>query len=224
MNGVVEMIDIKTLMLGELGANCYIITDHATGDTAVIDPGAFDPRIDAALEQIGYDKVKYILLTHGHFDHIGGVNEVAAKTGGKAKIAVGKDDLPMLGDSVKNMAYPFSMTTLAPIKCDITLSDNDKIMLGESEITVLSTPGHSKGSVCFLCGESLFTGDTLFARSAGRTDFPGGSYTELKASLKKLAALNGDYDVYPGHDRKTTLQRERESNYFITGEDYDSIY
>lgn len=222
--GCIGMIEIKSIMLGELGANCYVITDRATGDTAVIDPGAYNARLDSIIKEIGYDKVKYVLLTHGHFDHIGGVNEVVSGSGGKARVAIGRADIPMLTDSMKNLAYPFSMTTLDPIKHDITLDDNDKIMLGESEITVINTPGHSKGSVCFLCGDSLFTGDTLFAGSAGRTDFPGGSYREMKNSLARLAALKGDYKVYPGHDRASTLQRERESNIYITGVDYDSIY
>lgn len=218
------MIDVKTIMLGELGANCYIITDKASGDTAVIDPGAFDSRLDSVLKTIGYEKVKYILLTHGHFDHIGGVNDIVSNTECKAKVAIGMDDIPMLTDSVKNLAYPFSMITLKPINFDISLSDNDKIKLGESEITVISTPGHSKGSVCFLCDDCLFTGDTLFARSAGRTDFPGGSYTQLMKSFAKLAELDRDYKVYPGHERATTLNREKESNYYFIGADYDSIY
>lgn len=218
------MIEIKTIMLGELGANCYVITDKATGDTAVIDPGAFNGRIDNILKTIGYDRIKYILLTHAHFDHIEGVNEIVSHTNNKAKVAVGREDVPLLADSMKNLAYTFSFTVLDPIKCDIPLDDKDKIMLGESEITVITTPGHTRGSVCFLCGDSLFTGDTLFAGSAGRTDFPGGSYKQLKESLKKLASLKGDYRVYPGHETATTLQRERESNYYITGEDYDSLY
>ena len=218
------MIDTKIIMLGELAANCYIITDKATGESAVIDPGSFTARLNYLLEELSYDKIKYILLTHAHFDHIEVVNQIIKYTNGKAKVAVGREDIPLLSDSMKNLAFPFSMTTLDPIRCDIPLDDNDRIKLGESEITVITTPGHTKGSVCFLCGDSLYTGDTLFKGSAGRTDFPGGSYEQLKKSLKKLAALDGDYKVYPGHDRSTTLQRERESNYYITGEDYDSIY
>ena len=218
------MLNIKTLVLGEIAANCYIITDTATGESAVIDPGSFTSRLNSLLEDVGYDKIKYVLLTHAHFDHMEGVNEIIKRTDKKAKVAVGREDIPLLSDSMKNLAFMFSMRTIDLVKCDIPLDDNDIIKLGDSEITVITTPGHTKGSVCFLCGDCLFTGDTLFAGSAGRTNFPGGSFEQLKKSLSKLAALKGDYKVYPGHDRTTTLQRERESNYYITGEDYDSIY
>lgn len=218
------MIKFKKIMLGALAANCYVVVDKTTGKCAVIDPGEFNENLNSLLCEVGYDKIKYVLLTHAHFDHMGGVNEILARTGGKAKTAVGKEDIPLLSDSMTNLAYPFSLVTLDDIRCDIPLSDGDKLGLGESEFTVMATPGHTKGSVCFMCDDVIFTGDTLFAGSAGRTDFPSGSFDELKQSLSRLANLNGDYRICPGHDCSTTLQHERESNYYMVGESYDNIY
>lgn len=218
------MIKFKTLALGDLAANCYVVVDEPTGECAVIDPGAFNNKLDELLSEVGYDNIKYVLLTHAHFDHMSGTNEVVAHTGGKAKVAVGSADIPLLSDSMTNLAYPFSLTTLDEIPCDIPLKDNDKLSLGESEFTVISTPGHTKGSVCFMCDDVIFTGDTLFAGSAGRTDFPSGSYDELKKSLSRLSSLEGNYKICPGHDRATTLQHERESNLYMVGESYDNIY
>ncbi len=217
------MIDIKSVTVTELATNCYVVTDKATGDCAVIDPGELSPELDKTLSVIGYDKIRYILLTHGHYDHIGGTDAVLSKTGGKAEVAIGESDVPMLGDSFSNLSKFFSSSPLDSLKCNIALHDGDKITLGESVFNVIETPGHTKGSVCFICEDSIFSGDTLFYRSHGRTDFPTGSNMEMASSLKKLAALKGNYTVYPGHNITTTLEAERKYNPYI-GSNYDNIY
>lgn len=207
------MISIKSCALGMLGANCYVITDTASGESAVVDPGGYDKRIDRILSEIGYKNIKYILLTHGHFDHTDGANEILKRT--QAKLAIGKDDVRMLSDADENLSAPFSFGQSEKIKYDILLSDGDKIKLGESEIKVITTPGHSKGSVTFMCEDKLFTGDTLFKGSIGRTDFPSSNYADMTASLIKLAQLEGDFEVFPGHDSKTTLDNERARNPYL---------
>ena len=209
------MIKVETVEVTELATNCYIVTDEATGDTAVIDPGEFTKRLDRELSIIGYDKIKYILLTHGHFDHVGGVNEIVAKTNGKAEVAVAEKDIPILSNPVFNLSEGFTGVPLDNVKSDIALHNGDRITLGESVFRVLATPGHTVGSVCFICDDKIFSGDTLFYCSMGRTDFPTGDAKEMLVSLRKLASLSGNYTVYPGHNITTTLDFERKNNPYI---------
>ncbi len=212
------MINISSAMVGPLAVNCYIVTDEKTGKTAVIDPGGYSTELDAILKTVGYENIEYILLTHGHFDHIGGVPKVLSKTGGKAKIAIYESEAPFLSDGYKNLSSMFTGTPLEKITADILLRDGDKVTLGESEFDVIHTPGHTSGSVCYICSGDIFSGDTLFKRSAGRTDFPTGSAAQLMQSLKKLAALDGDYNVHPGHDRETWLDEERRMNPYLNND------
>ena len=209
------MINVKTVTVTDLATNCYIVTDEATGDCAVVDPGELNKRLDAELSKIGYDKVKLILLTHGHYDHIGGTNELLAKTNGKAEVAISEKDIPLLSNSVLNLSNYFTANPIDNIKSDIALHDRDHITLGESVFTVYATPGHTSGSVCFICDDKIFSGDTLFCRSQGRTDFPTGDDKAMSDSLKMLASLKGDYIVYPGHNMQTTLDYERKYNPYI---------
>ncbi len=218
------MIDIKTVLVSDLATNCYVVTDNATGDCAVIDPGDFTAELDKVLSKIGYEKLKYILLTHGHCDHIGGVSSILKKTEGKAEVAIGEKDVSMLEDPFSNLSRYFLSLPLEPVKCNVALHDGNVITLGESVFKIISTPGHTSGSVCFVCDDKIFSGDTLFYRSHGRTDFPTGSDKEMKESLDKLAALKGDYTVYPGHNLTTTLEDERLYNPYIGSNFYDNIY
>ena len=218
------MINVESVQVTELATNCYIVTDEVTGDCAVIDPGEFSPKLDKALSKIGYDKIKLVLLTHGHYDHIGGTNDLLAKTNNKAEVAISENDVPLLSNSFLNLSKFFTAKPLEDIKSDIALHDGDKITLGESVFTVISTPGHTSGSVCFVCDDKIFSGDTLFYRSHGRTDFPTGDEKAMLDSLNKLANLSGNYTVYPGHDMSTTLDSERKYNPYIGNNFYDNIY
>ena len=202
-------------LIGDMAVNCYIVTDIKTGKTAVIDPGYYTSLLDKTLREIGLENIEYILLTHGHFDHISGVNALLKETNGSAKVVIHTDEEKILRDPMKNLSAMFTNTPITNVKPDIFVKDGQMITLGESDIKVMHTPGHTPGSVCYIYGKSIFSGDTLFHRSAGRTDFPCGSSEQLMASLKRLAALEGDYDVYPGHNDTTTMNEERRYNPFI---------
>lgn len=209
------MISVKTYSVGALGTNAYVITDCDTNYTAVIDPGNTSVELTNALNEIGKENIKYILLTHGHFDHIGAVQEY--KEMFDAKVVISKLDEPFLSDNNLNLSAQF-LRGLEPVKADITLDDEDTVSLGNTNIRFILTPGHTCGSGCFVCEEDklIFSGDTLFYHSVGRTDFPTGNPTTLISSLGKLNLLQGDYKVFPGHDRSSTLSEERTHNpYFI---------
>lgn len=205
-------VTVDSLALGPVSANTYIITDDATGETAVIDAGACTEEL---LDKLKDKNVRYILLTHGHYDHILGVPALKAHTG--AEVLIHKADADCFWDTEKSLAsfdHSFSQT---PMKADRLLSDGDEIHLGDTVLSVLHTPGHTKGGVCYIDYQDrlIFSGDTLFCLTAGRTDFPGSSFEELMASLITLRNLPGDYIVYPGHNRATTLEHERVRNRYM---------
>lgn len=196
---------VKVMQVGPIGTNCYILEDDTTGKAAVIDPGDEAGRILKVLEE---DKVEveYILLTHGHYDHTTGVPELHRALP-QAKIYIHKADANGAGSQL----FPLAKQVEGLLYYD----DGDKLTLGSLTIEVIHTPGHSKGSVTLKVGDVLFSGDTLFAGSCGRTDLAGGSYAEIMASLKRLGQLEGDYHVCPGHDITSTLEQERRSNPFL---------
>lgn len=201
-------MEVKKLTIGNMDNNCYLLTDEKSGECALIDCPDFNDEVEAF---IGDKKPKYILLTHGHYDHILGVKKAREKYG--SLVYIGEKDAQMLESSKLSLAV-FCMRdrTQEPTKADFFLRDGKVIMLGDLEIKVMSTPGHTQGSVCYICENVIFTGDTLFRLSYGRTDFPGGSMMDMKNSLKKLANLDGDYIVYAGHGKDSTLDFERQHN------------
>ncbi len=206
-------ISVRTCTLAPLGTNCYIIKAE-NGDSAVIDPGSFGPALRRAMEEEGISELKYILLTHGHFDHITGADKFRMNFGGK--IAIHRLDAPCLESSNESRAAMFGYPFRA-FNQDIILEDGDSLPFGDGQIEVIHTPGHTVGSVCFKTGDCLFTGDTLFRLTVGRTDFPGGSMEEMLSSMKRLKALEGSYKVYPGHESASDLDYEKACNPYLKG-------
>ena len=196
---------VKLLRVGPIGTNCYILEDDQTNLAAVIDPGDEPELIQEALEKEGVE-VRYLLLTHGHYDHTTAVPALH-RVYPQADIYIHQADANGAGSTL----FP-----LAGEVDDLKLYDEgDVIRLGDHEIQVLHTPGHSPGSVTLKVEDVLFTGDTLFAGSCGRTDLRGGSYEQIMQSLKRLGELKGDFHVCPGHEATSTLERERKTNYYI---------
>ena len=196
---------IKAMPVGELGTNCYILEDEHSKLCALIDPGDEAGRILSQVQADGM-QVKYILLTHGHYDHTTAVPELH-ETLPQAQIYIHQADSHGAGGRL----FP-----LASQVDDLLLYDEgDSLTLGELTIDVMSTPGHSLGSVVLKADNVLFTGDTLFAGSCGRTVLRGGNYEQMLSSLKRLAQLEGDFHVLPGHAEASTLERERKTNYYM---------
>ncbi|MEF2920174.1 MAG: MBL fold metallo-hydrolase [Acutalibacteraceae bacterium] len=206
------MINIYSFPVGVLQVNCYVITDKSTGDIAVVDPGDNSVGMKNLVEQ-HKDKIKYILLTHGHFDHIGYAKQLREET--DAWIVIGKPEERFLSDSNLNLASSVMGVSITPFKPDITLIDSQVIKLGNTEIKYLSTPGHTVGSGCYVIGNSIFTGDTLMKGSMGRTDFVTGSNKDMANSLNRLAHLRGDFTIYPGHGDMSTMSYERTNNPYV---------
>lgn len=204
---------ICTLPLGPLNANCYVLIDETSGCAAIIDPGAFNERLVLALESNEVKKVEYILLTHGHYDHILGVAK-AKQAYPDAEVVIHKQDaFCLMGDEMSRAElHDFSMESVKP---DIELEGGERLQLGNLTVEVIHTPGHTKGGVCYVCGNALFTGDTVFYHTVGRTDFENGDYNELLLSIKKLLELKGDYTLLPGHDRASSLEHERIYNPYL---------
>lgn len=204
----------KKLVLGMLHTNCYILGDENTNEVAVFDPGAKAENIIGTIDKNGYT-VKYIIITHAHFDHVLALDEMK-ETYPDAKIVVCKADVPMLNVDSNNFSRHFK--TFPPkSKADIEVVDGDKLCVGKVELEIWHTPGHSKGSMCILTDDMVISGDTLFYMSIGRTDFYGGDFDEIVASLKRLATLPDDTKVYPGHGDATTIGFEKENNQFMRG-------
>ena len=198
-------MEVKVLQVGPIGTNCYILEDEKARAAAIIDPGDEAGRILQVIEDDGVD-VKYILLTHGHYDHTTAVPQLH-KALPQAEIYIHRADANGAGSQL------FPLAGQIP---DLKFYDEgDTLALGDMTIQVLHTPGHSKGSVTLKVGDVLFCGDTLFAGSCGRTDFVGGSYGQILQSLKRLVSLEGNLRVCPGHEGTSTLDVERAHNPFV---------
>lgn len=201
---------LRQLTVGPVRTNCYIAYDDAARAGFVVDPG---DDADAILREIDALSLKigHIFLTHGHFDHILALAALKEATG--ARVYIHAADAPMLEDPTLSMLSAFMDSRFyTPVRADVLLHEGDVISAAGTALTVLHTPGHTPGSVCFDTGSCLFTGDTLFASSCGRTDFPGGDFRQMRASLRRLASLPGDRSCSPGHERGFSLDYARAHN------------
>ncbi len=196
------MVNVKTLPLGAYQTNCYLVWGEGSDSVIVIDPGYNPETVLSEADRLG-KSIAAIFLTHGHFDHVGGVKEVAAET----DCAVYLNEL--------ELSQPPTMTA-GPLYYTHTYGEGDSLNLAGLSFRVLHTPGHTPGSVCLICEDTLFAGDTLFMGSCGRTDFPGGDSAQMHKSLTRLARLPEDYRVLSGHGPETTLNMERKYNPYIS--------
>ncbi len=206
-------MNIITIPTGTMQANCYIVeTDNAA---VIIDPGFLERDIVKYVTE-NPDKVKLILLTHRHFDHINAAVNLRERT--KAKIVINElDECGLYSDmlSLAAMAGNFYGKADPDSHADILVSEGDTVTAGDLTFKVMYTPGHSEGGVCYICDGVIFSGDTLFKGSIGRTDFPSSSNSEMKSSLDRLCELPDDMSVYPGHGPSTTIGDEKRTNMFL---------
>ncbi len=195
------MVNIYPMALGAYQTNCYIVWGGESPTCVVIDPGYAPEKVLAQVRSLGKE-VEAVLLTHGHFDHVGGVKNIAMDM--DCRVYLCPEDLTM----------PHPMTA-GPLYYTHTYGEGDVLKLAGLSFRVLHTPGHTQGSVCLQCEKELFSGDTLFQCSCGRTDLPGGDWAVIQRSLKRLAAIGEDLTVYPGHGGFTTLDYEKKFNPYM---------
>ncbi|MDR3767564.1 MAG: MBL fold metallo-hydrolase [Butyricicoccus sp.] len=202
---------ILRLVVGMVQTNCYIFYDENTMEGAVVDPGDNAPSILKAIEDEKI-QLKYVLLTHGHFDHILAVHDVAKATG--AKLVCPKGDTWLLHKDAMGEFRPWAKSFVeTPV--DIEAEEGTEVTIGGLTAYYMNTPGHTPGSSVIKVGDVLFTGDTLFRHECGRCDLEGGDFSKMLASLKRLHDLEGDYKVLPGHEGLSTLEDERRNNPYM---------
>lgn len=206
---LIEIFKVKGELFDEI---TYVIKDIATGEMAIIDPGTSDKQLFDVIANC--DNLKYILLTHGHIDHIIGLPMLHSKCPDAVLVAC-KNEKEMLGNAMFNGTATDYYKEVVD-DADKYVTDNDILHLGESIIEFIETPGHTKGSMCIKIGSDLFSGDTLFYKTVGSTEFYGGNWEDLKSSIKnKLFTLPPEIKVYPGHGKSTTIGYEKENNPFV---------
>ncbi|MBE6876223.1 MAG: MBL fold metallo-hydrolase [Ruminococcus sp.] len=203
-------MNLIKLILGELATNCYIL-ETGNGEAIAFDIGDGAKKVIQALETY-HLQLKAILLTHGHYDHVAGVEEVRRETG--ADVYIHEKDAVMLESGQANLSWQLTSETYQPVTEYHTLKDGDILEFGSLKIQVMHTPGHTPGGVCYLTEDMMFSGDTLFKGSVGRIDL-GGNREQMMISLRKIASLEKNYQVYPGHFDASTLDAEKKSNPYL---------
>jgi glyoxylase-like metal-dependent hydrolase (beta-lactamase superfamily II) len=199
------MTEIKRFPVGYLQTNCYVVTSDGYDGAVLVDIGGGFGKITDYLAEKG-KKAVAALFTHGHFDHIFDAFKWQ-KCG--VKLYISEQDAGLLENGNGNLASNYGLI-IPPAKADFLVKDGDKLVFGDMNFSVMHTPGHTAGGVCYILDEKIiFSGDTLFFHSYGRTDFGGGDFDDISASVKKILALDGDRIVYPGHGESTTLKEER---------------
>lgn len=202
------MLNIRTVIVGAYSVNCYIVYCGETGDGIIIDPGDEAKRIKYTVEELGIN-VKMIVLTHAHSDHIGAVNELKECYG--VKVALHIEENAVYSNSTYNLTNVMAQTPIEDC-ADILLEEGDAISVGNDKLAVMHTPGHTMGSICLYGDGVLFSGDTLFAGTYGRVDFPTGSEKQLAMSINRLLNLPDNTAVYPGHYESTSIKTENKYN------------
>lgn len=202
-------MEIKVLPLGDIQVNCYLVS--SSNAALVIDPGFYSVDVEQFLKD-NSDKERLILLTHAHFDHIGGAEQLRENTG--VKIAIGELENEFLSNPEINLSYLFG-AQLKPFSADVLLKDGEILKVGDLEFKVIHTPGHTLGGVSLFIDDILFSGDTLFNQSIGRTDFPTGDFSTLAESVRKLYTLGDDITVLSGHGEATKIGIEKIYNPFV---------
>lgn len=204
---------VKRFTYGSCVANSYVLTKENSDKAVLIDCCGANKKILDYISECGCE-LSAILLTHGHFDHIEGYRTLRDLTG--AKIYIFNSENKFLFDKTLNLSDSDDLIENENNSADVLLNDGDVIKVGDFKIQVIHTPGHTSGSVCYMVGEEIFTGDTLFKQSIGRCDFPTGDYnTEIDSIYNKLFSLRDEVTVYPGHGFSTTIGKEREENPFL---------
>lgn len=204
---------LKKLVVGPLASNCYIVGSESTKEGMIIDPADEAGEILKSVEELGLE-IKFIVLTHGHPDHVGALKEIKEATG--AEVAIHTDDAESLQQSF--LGFLFGLSYPTPPAPERLFKDGESIDIGDLHFGVIHTPGHTPGGICLLGHGVIFSGDTLFNYGIGRYDLPGGNYSQLMDSLQtKLMALPDDTIVYPGHGPDTTIGDERRDNPFLQG-------
>lgn len=208
---------LKGLTLGPFGSNCFVVGSDTTKEGMIIDPGDEPEAIQGLVKELGLTTIKYIVITHGHMDHVGALKDIK-EAYPTAEVAIHEADVPLLEMRWRGMPRPQESPEEAPPKPDRLLRGGDILEVGDLRFTVLHTPGHSPGSICLLGPGVAFTGDTLFNFGVGRTDFPGGSHARLISNIvTKLMVLSDQTLVFPGHGPATNIGVERRYNPFLRG-------
>lgn len=213
------MTSLKIFHTGMIETNTYLITDTDTKEMAIVDPASFREDIAEEIEENG--SLKLILLTHGHYDHIGGVSDFMNRFP-DAKVYICEKDEICLTDDNFNLSSKMFNRKFPHFSANL-IKEGDTLTLGNTEITFIETPGHTSGSGCFIFDDTIISGDTLFAESCGRTDFPNSSPKDMLKSLIRLSQIEGEYKVYPGHGPSSTLSHEKKYNPYMNT-NYEDIY